>query len=471
MLFPTVDFAIFFSVVFAVTWLINSHNFAKKWFLVSASCFFYGFWDASYVWILISLSIWNFALALSIDHIKHQRLRTTTLALGVGVDLGVLVFFKYFNFLTATLVNAASIIGVKVEPYFVELTVPVALSFVTFHCVAYLVDVYRQAIRPTRSIVDLLLYLSFFPHLVAGPIVRPSSFLSQTARISLPAHIDLGQSALLILGGLLKKVVLASYIASEIVDPVFRAPGNFSSLDLLVGLYGYALQIYCDFSAYTDIAIGVANLIGYQFPQNFDQPYRAVSLRDFWRRWHITLSNWLRDYLYIPLGGNQRGEFRACTNVLITMALGGLWHGASLNFLIWGLIHGVSLVIERILAKSLPSNLFPNLSGRLIGWFVTLHIVCLSWIFFRSPTLDIAYDYLVGLIAVDLHFQTPSLFAIILLATAASTQFVPRSVYAGTVAWFNEASVAVQLLTSFAAIFAISTLAPPGVPAFIYFQF
>lgn len=471
MLFPTVDFAIFFSVVFAVTWLLNSHNLTKKWFLVFASCFFYGFWDASYVWILVALSIWNFALAISIDRTKDHRLRALALALGVSVDLGVLVYFKYFNFLIATFVNTASIVGISIDPYFVELAVPVALSFITFHCLAYLVDVYRRVVRPTRSIVDLLLYLSFFPHLVAGPIVRPSSFLSQTARTSLPEHIDIGRSAFLILGGLFKKVVLASYIASEIVDPVFRAPANFSSFELLVALYGYALQIYCDFSAYTDIAIGVANLIGYQFPQNFDQPYRAVSLRDFWRRWHITLSNWLRDYLYIPLGGNQRGEVRACTNVLITMALGGLWHGASLNFLFWGLIHGVSLVAERVLAKSQLSHLLPIWLGRLVGWSITLHIVCLSWIFFRSPTLEIAYDYLAGLIAVDFRVQTPSLFATILLATGASTQFVPRNVYDGIVAWFNEASTIVQLLASFAVIFVISTLAPPGVPAFIYFQF
>ena len=202
---------------------------------------------------------------------------------------------------------------------------------------------------PTRSLVDILLYISFFPHLVAGPIVRAKIFLDQTIRRSDPKDIRLGMSVFLIVGGLFKKVIVANYLSTDFVDGVFRAPTEYSRLDLLLGMYAYALQIYCDFSAYTDIAIGIANLLGYQFPQNFNQPYRASSVQDFWRRWHITLSNWLRDYLYIPLGGNRDGTWLTYRNILITMLLGGLWHGASWNFVIWGGLHGVALVIERLL--------------------------------------------------------------------------------------------------------------------------
>ena len=344
MLFPTVDFALFFCVVFAATWLFNPNNNLKKWFLVGASYFFYAFWDASYVLVLFSLSIWNFVLALLFDRERNQWRSVVVLWVGVSTNIAVLAFFKYANFLVAATTNTLAIAGVRIAPQFVELAVPVAISFVVFHCIAYIVDVYRRTIEPSKSFVDLLLYLSFFPHLVAGPIVRPASFLNQTARASNPLDIDVGRNAFLILGGLFKKVVIASHLATGLVEPAFRAPESFSSLELLIALYAYALQIYCDFSAYTDIAIGVANLLGYRFPQNFNQPYRAISLQDFWRRWHITLSNWLRDYLYIPLGGNRFGERRTYLNIMITMTLGWLWHGASFNFVIWGLMHGTWLV-------------------------------------------------------------------------------------------------------------------------------
>src|SRR6266849_3862156 len=277
MLFPTIEFAIFFALVFPVTWLLNDHNTAKKWFLVAVSYFFYAFWRADFTLILLASSVVNFLLALVLGRMADGPARLAALW------------------------------------------------------------------------VDILFNISFFPHLIAGPIVRAKAFLEQTVRSSDPADIRLGLSVFLIVGGLFKKVIVANYLSTDFVDGVFRSPADYSRLDLLLGMYAYAIQIYCDFSAYTDIAIGIANLLGYQFPQNFNQPYRALSVQDFWRRWHITLSTWLRDYLYIPLGGSRGGTWFTYRNIMITMLLGGLWHGASWNFVIWGGLHGAALVVERML--------------------------------------------------------------------------------------------------------------------------
>ena len=349
MLFPTIEFAIFFALVFPLTWLLNNHNTAKKWFLVAVSYFFYAFFRADFTLILFASSVVNFCLALWLGGLSDGLARKAVLWLGIAFNLCVLGAFKYYNFFAASTMNLAQSVGLDLSIPFFEVGLPIAISFLTFHALSYIIDVYRHKLVATRSLVDILLYISFFPHLVAGPIVRAKIFLEQTIRRSDPKDIRLGMSVFLIVGGLFKKVIVANYLSTDFVDGVFRAPTEYSRLDLLFGMYAYALQIYCDFSAYTDIAIGVANLLGYQFPQNFNQPYRALSVQDFWRRWHITLSSWLRDYLYIPLGGNRDGAWLTYRNILITMLLGGLWHGASWNFVIWGGLHGAALVIERLL--------------------------------------------------------------------------------------------------------------------------
>ena len=295
----------FLLVVFPVTWLLNNHNTAKKWFLVAVSYVFYAFFRADFTLILLASSVMNFALALWLGSLADGPARKAVLWLGIALNLCILAAFKYYNFFVASAMNAAHGIGWDLSLPFFEVGLPIAISFLTFHALSYIIDVYRHKLAPTRSLVDILLYISFFPHLVAGPIVRAKIFLEQTVRRSDPKDIRLAMSVFLIVGGLFKKVVVANYLSTDFVDGVFRSPTEYSRLDLLLGMYAYALQIYCDFSAYTDIAIGVANLLGYQFPQNFNQPYRATSVQDFWRRWHITLSAWLRDYLYIPLGGSR----------------------------------------------------------------------------------------------------------------------------------------------------------------------
>ena len=470
MLFPTIEFAIFFAVVFPLTWLLNDLNTAKKWFLVAASYFFYAAWRADFTLILLTSSVVNFCLALLLGRLADGRGRLALLWLGIAINLGVLGAFKYYNFFAASTMNLASTVGWNLQIPFFEVGLPIAISFLTFHALSYIIDVYHRKLAPTRSLVDILLYISFFPHLIAGPIVRAKAFLEQTVQRSNPKDIRLGFAVFLIVGGLFKKVIVANYLSTDFVDGVFRSPTEYSRLDLLLGMYAYALQIYCDFSAYTDIAIGVANLLGYQFPQNFNQPYRALSVQDFWRRWHMTLSFWLRDYLYIPLGGNRGGALFTYRNILITMVLGGLWHGASVSFIIWGLLHGLALVVERMLGVTGPGG--HRHVPAAISWLVTFHFVCLTWVFFRAPSLEGALTYLSTLVSGDAIWSTTvTPLVLLMLAFGALTQIIPDAWFERLEVRYDRASIAVKVALPFAVIFLVAVAAPGGVPPFIYFQF
>lgn len=471
MLFPTVEFAVFFAAIFPVAWALNEKNTLKKLFLVAASYLFYSFWDWRFCFLLFGSSAGNFLLGLGLRELDGRKgSRFVLLSLGVGANLAVLCWFKYYNFFAIEVVNALARFGLKIEIGLVEVTLPIAISFLTFHGISYIVDVYRRAIPATNSLLDVLLYVSFFPHLVAGPIVRASEFLPQSRLPSDPDGIDLGRCAVLILGGLFKKVVIANYIATNFVDGIFADPGSKSALDLVLASYAYAVQIYCDFSAYTDIAIGVAALLGYRFPQNFDQPYRSTSLREFWRRWHMTLSRWLRDYLYIPLGGSRGGRLATCGTLMTTMVLGGLWHGANVTFLIWGAIHGAALTVEHLLGGRRRDAEGPGAVATALGWFVTFHIVCAAWIFFRSQTLDSAFVYYAGIAGRD-WTTTMSPFVAALVMLGFATQFVPPDLRERLAAVFDRTPLPAKVLVCAAAIYVVAICAPPGVPPFIYFQF
>ena len=327
-------------------------------------------------------------------------------------------------------------------------------------------------VKATRSYDDLLLYIAFFPHLVAGPIVRAELFLPQLTGPSDPRSIRLGDSVRLILGGLFKKVVLASHLATLFVDPLYVTPSSQTSIDLWLGLYAYALVIYCDFSAYTDIAIGIANLLGYRFPQNFDQPYRALSIADFWRRWHMTLSNWLRQYVYIPLGGNRHGSIATARNLLITMLLGGLWHGAGLQFIVWGGLHGIALVATRLSAPLVAplARRFPT-GFKVAAWALTFHFVCVAWVFFRAGTLDDALAYLATLVSGVGGASTLTPFVALVLAAAALTHLVPARLYGALGERYERLGWTGKILVPAAVIYGVVLVAPLGVPPFIYFQF
>ena len=312
--------------------------------MIGASYVFYAWWDWHFVWLLAGVSFVAQLGGLAVARQEDPVRRRLVMAIAVVATLAPLAFFKYYGFFAVNATNGLSRLGIHAGPPLIQVVLPVGISFFSFMAVSYIVDIQRRDTKPA-SWIDLFLYLSFFPHLVAGPIVRPNELIPQLDVRRDPRHVDVGGAAWLIFGGLFKKVVVSSFLASAIVDPVFGDPARHRAVEALFAVWGYAIVIYADFSGYTDIAIGVAKLLGFQFPQNFDRPYTARSLQDFWRRWHMTLSRWLRDYLYIPLGGSKKGELRTYINIFITMLLGGLWHGAAWTFVFWGAFHGAGQVI------------------------------------------------------------------------------------------------------------------------------
>lgn len=478
MLFPTIEFALFFMLVLPCTWLLNRRNELKKAMLVVASYVFYSFWSVPFLLLLFLSSLFNYAFGLLIGGTVDPKLRKVLTGLAVVCNLVPLCFFKYYDFVAAQLQTLAGSLGVQVEFGSTGFAVPVAISFLTFHGISYVVDVYREKVRATRSLVDLLLYISFFPHLVAGPIVRASEFLDQLARPSNPRNIDLGGSTLLILGGLFKKVVVASHLSILFVDPVFTNPQAYGTVDLILAMYAYALVIYCDFSAYTDIAIGVADLLGYKFPRNFNQPYLALSLQEFWHRWHITLSTWLRDYLYIPLGGSRLGRWLTYRNLILTMVLGGLWHGAGLQFIVWGALHGFGLAAERLLRETTDETgrfrrFLRGEFGQTVRWLAVFHFVCIAWVFFRSADAAGAVDYLATIIfrIGDGAPMTASPLVLVLMAAGFLTHLMPPAGYAADGEAFRKVNLGARIAFSTAAIWAVIMLAPAGMAPFIYFQF
>ena len=466
MLFPTMIFGLFFLFVFITAWSLDRENGRRKAFLLLASWVFYGWWDWRFVALLIFSGTFNWAVAEWIDRSSTPRRRKALVALAVVVDLGVLGVFKYYGFFIDQLGAALDMLGWKRDLPLLQIVLPVGISFFTFQAISYVVDVYKGTCEKARSLLDVMLLMSFFPHLVSGPIVRARDLLPQFAQVPKPSRAMLTEALLLIVWGLLKKTVIASELSTNLVDPVFFDPSAYGGADLLAAAYGYAVQIYCDFSAYSDIAIGVAALLGYRFPRNFDQPYRAASLQEFWRRWHISLSSWLRDYVYIPLGGGRGGALKACRNILLTMLLGGLWHGASWTFVAWGALHGVVLSIERLF-KGARKSLFPSL----IGVLVTFHVVCLGWILFRADSFQTALTYLEGLTDWSSPPMVATPFLVGMIGFGLLMHFLPPRALErlGSLVKFAPSpalGVAVGLM-----MLVVEAIRPEGVAPFIYFQF
>ncbi|MDX9793610.1 MAG: MBOAT family O-acyltransferase, partial [Kiritimatiellia bacterium] len=334
----------------------------RKGVLLGASLFFYGYWSWKFALMLLASAVLNHAAARWIDRTAEPHARRRGVAVAVVANLLVLGIFKYTGFLFTKLLVPLAVplcarlgtteqlitLQEQVLPVIEKIVLPVGISFYTFQALSYVADVYWRKTPVAASVLDFANYLAFFPQLVAGPIVRAADLLPQMGRFpDRSVRLDTGRAATLILGGLFKKMVVANWLAQHLADPVFAMPEAYGAADLLLGVYAYALQIYCDFSAYSDIAIGCALLLGFHFPINFHAPYFAVTLQEFWRRWHISLSSWLRDYLYIPLGGSRGSAARTRVNLLLTFLLGGLWHGAGWTFVLWGAFHGLYLSLER----------------------------------------------------------------------------------------------------------------------------
>jgi D-alanyl-lipoteichoic acid acyltransferase DltB (MBOAT superfamily) len=469
MLFPTTGFALFFLAVFTLAWSAQRSLEWHKILLLAASWLFYGAWDFRFVLLLIASGIINWALALGIDRYRETPiLRRSIFTAGVLSNLAVLVLFKYYNFFLEPLGHLLESAGWSRDLPVLEVVLPVGVSFFTFQGMSYLIDVNRRETRPAR-LLDMVLLMSFFPHLVAGPIVRASHLIPQ---LEAGPKIDRGMAAMgfvLILTGLFKKTIVASYLATDFVDPLFAAPASAGSFDLLLGAYGYAVQIYCDFSGYSDMAIGCAALLGYRFPSNFNQPYRAGSLQDFWRRWHISLSSWLRDYLYISLGGSRKGQLRTYGALALTMVLGGLWHGANLTFLVWGMLHGGILAAERFWQR-LRRQTWPRLP-KLLTILITFHIVTLAWIFFRAQTVSEALSYLSGIAAVQPGNVTLAPLGFCLIALGFAFHAFPADITRRAAMVVKRQNAVVVGLATGLLILGIDAMRPYGIEPFIYFQF
>lgn len=382
MLFNSPSFFVFLLVVLVVSAILRRlHKGSELWFLVFASAYFYGQWNWTYLILIYITIVCDFFLGLR--YYKSDRPHKF-LYLSMTVNLGILGIFKYLNFLVDSSNAVMASAGFSYAIPGVELLLPVGISFYTFQSMSYMIDIHRGQLQPRTRFVDYALFVSFFPQLVAGPIVRASEFFKQLDEKRHFSFAMAQSGLLLIMLGLVKKVVFADNLAL-FVDPVFNAPENHSGMMNLLAVYAFAFQIYFDFSGYSDIAIGVAKLLGFTFPRNFMHPYVSLSFQDFWRRWHMTLSRWLRDYLYISLGGNRNGSYKTMRNLFLTMFLGGLWHGASWNFAIWGVLHGVYLAVERFNSRFqwlVLNN--RHLVVRLLKWLLVFHLVCFAWIFFRA---------------------------------------------------------------------------------------
>ena len=513
MLFPTMTFAVFFVIVLGIGWRVRSRPTVWKLVMLGASYVFYGWWDWRFLFLLAGSQIGNTLVGHVIARSTTPEARRWAVRVGVGLNLALLGFFKYFGFFVDSLVAALRPLHLAPTVLLLQITLPIGISFFTFCAISYVIDVGRGDIEPA-NLLDFSVYLSFFPHLVAGPIVRASEFIPQLKVQPNPDAVDATRGARLIARGLVKKVIVANFLAQSIADPVFGAPGAYGSIALVVAALAYSVQIYADFSGYTDIAIGAALLLGIKFPENFDAPYSAVSIQDFWRRWHMTLSRWLRDYLYIPLGGNRDGTRRMYRNLFLTMLLGGLWHGASWTFVVWGAYHGAGLVIERMALarritpaaeKAARTPRLEQLRSQLglestVGvvptvatdgdtaplpagpaernpWFARLWVfsfVTVGWVFFRSDSIGSAFTYLWRIVSAWNSPQPSGIvtpLVLVMIIAALACQFVPRRVGLSLEYRVSLLPPVVQGIGFALVLLAIDILGPQGVAPFIYFQF
>lgn len=387
--FVTISFVLFFLPVLCIGWWLRPRNTVYRWFLLAANLIFYALAGGGYLLLLLFLAMLNWGCVRLMER-RGMRQRLRLVSFTVALHVITLAFFKYYE---PVFTWFAELLGMSpealVNPWLSSLVMPIGLSFYTFQGLSYTIDHYRDEGLAPRSYADVLSYMAFFPTVMSGPIMREDNFFPQL-RTSYAGEEDFSEGITLVLSGLFKKVVLATYLQTHLVDGVFSSPGEYSSLAALMGVYAYTVQIYCDFSGYTDMALGVGRLMGFHLPRNFNAPYRALNLQDFWHRWHISLSTWLRDYLYIPLGGSRKGN--RYVNLIITMVIGGMWHGSSWSFVVWGLFHGIGLAVVHAwhkftkLGNGLKAPQWLSVLKAAAAWLLTLHFVALLWVFFRANT-------------------------------------------------------------------------------------
>jgi alginate O-acetyltransferase complex protein AlgI len=495
MLFTSPLYGLFLGVTWVGFWLLRRWSRARGLALVLASYafYFYGTWDAAtsepvplapVSWALLCLGVIfvgstvDFFVGLALARARERWARNALLMTSIVYYLGVLSVFKYWSFAADAVGSLSAALGWHVSVPHLRLVLPFGISFFTFETMSYTIDVWRGEMAPTRRYVDYLLFVCFFPHLVAGPIVRPSQMLPQLAAAP-RADPAMQATGLWRIGvGLAKKILIGDFLARALVDRVFETPERFTALEVLLASYGYAAQIYADFSGYSDIAIGSAALFGYELPENFSAPYLATNLQEFWRRWHITLSTWLRDYLYKPLGGSRRGSARTYANLLVTMVLGGLWHGASWTFVVWGALHGVALAVTRMWQRATGSagkagapHAPATAAGRWLRVLLTFHFVCLAWVFFRAPTLAHSALFFEQLGRGGWAIDHIAPRVVLVLSAAAALVLVPRAWDLRLRDAFVRAPALLQGLVLAAVATGLHVAAGAGAEPFVYGQF
>ena len=466
--------------------LLQQRLNARLVFVTLFSYYFYYKSSGLYFWLLAVVTVSDFFIARGIQRLadgaaadatrasRARRWRKALVALSLLIDLGLLGYFKYTNFFAGMV---SQLLEHNFQPW--DIFLPVGISFFTFQSLSYTIDVYRGNLKPLPHLLDYAFYVSFFPQLVAGPIVRAADFAPQIRRPLVITNDMFARGVYFILIGLFKKAVISDYISLNFVDRIFDNPTLYSGLENLLGVYGYALQIYCDFSGYSDMAIGIALLLGFHFPINFNAPYRSVSITDFWRRWHISLSTWIRDYIYISLGGNRKGKLRQYVNLVITMLLGGLWHGASLNFVAWGGAHGIVLAAHKFFRQEVLHHGCGFQSHGLRKWMaivLTFHFVCFTWIFFRQKTFIAGWTMLRQIFFnfhAELWQQVCAGYQYVLafMAFGYLTHFLPDAWQEGIIAQLRRCNVVVYALLLTAAIYMVIQVKSSTIQPFIYFQF
>lgn len=514
-------------IVFYLFYILMRKTFHIRLLYVTLfSLFFYYKSSGMYFIILIGSSLMDYYFANIINHTVNVAKKRLLLTISIIVNLGLLGYFKYTNFFLDGINLFAN-----TKLHLDDIILPVGISFFTFQSISYIIEIYRKEIEPTKNFLDYLFFISFFPQLVAGPIVRAKDFLPQIYKNIYVSREYINEGLLLIIGGLLKKAVISDYISINFVDRVFDSPNSYTAFENLMASYGYSIQIYCDFSGYSDMAIGIALLMGYRLPINFNVPYQSVSITEFWRRWHISLSTWLKDFLYISVGGNRKGSFGgylfpglffigciawgvyymntsiiplilAVTsvvvffltfllakdkkknmytnfNLLTTMLLGGLWHGASLRFIVWGALHGIALAIHKIIMELFPraKGVEPNILWKIFSIFLTFNFVTFCWIFFRAGSFDIALDIInnIGNLEFDWNAWTTIAMgyknAFLLIGIGFVWHYVPKSWMTVPNQLFNVAPMFVKAVVLAFVFWIVYATATAGPQPFIYFQF
>lgn len=490
LLFSQYLFVLIFTVMYGVFALIHKRLNLRSAYLIAFGVFFYYRTGGWFFALLVLSTIYDFYLANAIHHTENRFRRTFFLVVSLTINLGLLAFFKYtyyfagiVNDLFGTHFQPKNIFYIASNQWFgthfdiTKIVLPVGISFFTFQTLSYTIDVYRRHIEPAKNILDFGFFVTYFPQMIAGPIVRAVDFIPQIAKKFSLTEREFGHAVFLIMGGFIKKTVISDYISINFVDRVFDDPQLYSGFDNLMAVYGYAIQIYCDFSGYSDMAIGLSLLLGFKLPLNFNAPYVSLSITEFWRRWHISLSTWLKDYLYISLGGNRKGKFRTYVNLMITMLLGGLWHGAANKFIIWGALHGGALAVHKVWLEYVPwagkqNGRFYNL---LMG-LLTFHFVCFCWIYFRAddvPTVKTMLDRMTSNFSVaDMMLKMQSywkVFTVILIGFM--LHFIPKSLKLALEEKFTLMPLVAKVSVVAIIIFSVYQVASSEVQPFIYFQF